>query len=78
MKFPLLPVPPSLGTQVVFFNKTNKAAVLLYLLEDLSADDLPYPQHALFIQDGMALFHTLTNLPQPVEKYACKSWTKWR
>ena len=63
MKFPLLPVPPSLGTQDGFFNKTNKAAVLHYLLEDLSSDNLPYPQDALFIQDGMALFHTLTNLP---------------
>lgn len=40
MKFPLLPVPPSLGTQDGFFNKTNKAAVLHYLLEDLSSDDI--------------------------------------
>ena len=63
MKFPLLPVPPSLGTQDGFFSKTNKAAILHYPLEDLSSDDLPYPQDALFIQDGMALFHTLTNLP---------------
>ena len=46
-----------------FFNKMNKATVLHYLLEDLSSNDLPYPQDALFIQDGMALFHTLTNLP---------------
>jgi len=54
MKFPLLPVPSSLRTQDVFFNNTNKAAVLHYLLEDLSSNDLPYPQDALFIQDGMA------------------------
>ena len=53
----------SLGTQDGFFNKTNKAAVLHYLLEDLSSDDLPYPQDALFIQDGMALFRTLIDEP---------------
>ena len=64
MKFPLLPVPPSLGTPDGFFTKTNKAAILHYLLEDATSDDLSYPQNALFIQDGMALLHTLKNLPQ--------------
>ena len=45
-----MPVPPSLGTQDGFLSKTNKATV-------------QYPQDALFIQDGMALLHVLTNLP---------------
>ena len=64
MKFPLLPVPPSLGTPDGFFTKTNKAAILHYPLEDATSDDLFYPQNALFIQDGMALLHTMKNLPQ--------------
>lgn len=63
MTFPLLPVPPSLGTLDGFFTKTNKAAILHYLLEDVTPENIPYPQDALFIQDGMALLHTLSNLP---------------
>ena len=34
-----------------------------YLLEDFSSNGLPYLQDALFIQDNMALFHAMTNLP---------------
>ena len=63
MKYCLLPVPPSLGTPDGFFSKTNKATILHYLLEDITPENLPYPNDALFIQDGMALFHTLANLP---------------
>uniref|UniRef100_UPI00358E214A uncharacterized protein n=1 Tax=Myxine glutinosa TaxID=7769 RepID=UPI00358E214A len=52
-------------TQVIhgFFCKTNKASILHYLLEDTTPQDLQYPKDALFIQDGMALLHTLANLP---------------
>jgi len=42
---------------------SNKAANLHYLLEDTTPEDLPYPKDAMFIQDGMALLHTFTNLP---------------
>ncbi|XP_033987161.1 uncharacterized protein LOC117483109 [Trematomus bernacchii] len=52
-----------LGTPDGFFSKTNKAALLHYNLEDTTPKDLPYPKDALFIQDGMALLHVLTNLP---------------
>ena len=63
MKYCLMPVPPSLGTPDGFFAKTNKATILHYLLEDATPEDLPYPKDALFIQDGMALLHILSNLP---------------
>ena len=63
MKYCLMPVPPSLGTQDGFFSKTNKAAMLHYLLEDVTSGELKYPQDALFIQDGMALLHVLKDLP---------------
>ncbi len=56
-----MPVPPSLGTPDGYFCKTNKAALMHYLLED-TTDDQPYPENALFIQDGMALLHVLSNL----------------
>ena len=61
MRYPLTVVPRSLGTADGFFNKTNKAAVLYFLLEDVTKEKL-IPSDALYIQDGNALFHALTNL----------------
>lgn len=63
MKYPLLPVPSSLGTSDGFFSKTNKATVLHYNLEDADSVEISYSEDTLFIQDGMALLHTLSNLP---------------
>ena len=63
IKYCLMPVPPSLATPDGFVAKTNKAAILHYLLEDATPEDLSYPKDALFIQDGIALLHVLTNLP---------------
>ena len=63
LTYSLMPVPPSLGTPDGFFSKTNKATILHHLLENATPDNLPYPKDALFIQDGMALLHTLSNLP---------------
>jgi len=63
MKYSLMPVSPALEHQMVFFSKTNKAAVLHYLLKNVTTEKLPYPKDALFIQSGMALFHVLINLP---------------
>ena len=62
MRYPLTPVPHSLGTADGYFNKTNKAKMLHFLMEDIS-EDIPYPTDAMFIQDGNALFHTLKGLP---------------
>ena len=42
--------------------------ILHFLLKDLSVDDLPYLQDALFIQDNMVLFHALTSLPPTCEE----------
>ena len=62
MCYSLSPVPHSLGTPDGFFMKTNKAAMLHFLLDERK-DEVPYPKDAIFIQDGNALFHALTNLP---------------
>ena len=62
MQYSLTPVPPSLGTLDGFFAKTNKASMLHFLLAD-TTEEVPYPRDA-YIQDGMALWYVLTNLPQ--------------
>ena len=59
MQYSLTPVPHSLVTTDGDFNKTNKAAMLLFLMED-APEVVPYPKDALHIQDGNALFHALT------------------
>ncbi|KAK5856856.1 hypothetical protein PBY51_008422 [Eleginops maclovinus] len=66
MRYSLFPVRPSLGTADGFFNKTNKAAMLHFLMEDVP-EDVPYPEEAFYIQDGNALFHALFNLPPTFE-----------
>ena len=62
MRYSLTPVPHNLGTADGFFNKTNKAAMLHYLIED-APEEVPYPTDSFYIQDGNALFHALKNLP---------------
>ena len=64
MRYSLSPVPHCLGTPDGFLAKTNKAAMLHYILQnDASATDVEYPPDSFFIQDGNALFHSLVNLP---------------
>ena len=77
MKYCLVPVPPSLGTQDGFFSKTNKASFLHYLLEDTTPGNLPYPKDALFIQDGHC-FMFLPTFRQPVVKYVYRYLIRWR
>ena len=61
MSYQLTPVPLTLATSDGYFAKTNKAAMMHYVLDEYQ-DDVSYPEGALFIQDGMALLHALTNL----------------
>jgi len=63
MHYSLTPVPPSLGTPDGFFAKTNKASMLHFLLDEIT-EDVSYPDDAIHIQDGMALWYMLTNIPQ--------------
>ena len=62
MKYSLTPVPHSLGTPDGFLNKTNKAGMMHFMLEEVS-EEVTYPTESILIQDGHALFHALNNLP---------------
>lgn len=62
MRWSLTPVPPCLGTPDGFFAKTNKAAMLHFLLDD-NLENVAYPKDALHIEDGNALFYQLAHLP---------------
>ncbi|EDO46758.1 predicted protein [Nematostella vectensis] len=63
MTYSLTPVPHSLGTPDGFLNKTNKATILHFLTDDYGGDALYPSEKCLYIQDGNALFHALTQLP---------------
>ena len=52
MGYSLSSVPHCLGTADGFFARTNKASMM----------QVAYPKDSMFIQDGNALFHTMTNL----------------
>lgn len=62
MRYPLSPVPHALGSPDGYFAKTNKATILHHLLKDRD-EEVTYPKDALYIQDGNALFHMMSNLP---------------
>ena len=61
MRYALTLVPHSHGTADGFFNKTNKAAMLHFVMED-APEDVLYPTNSFYIQDGNVLFHALANL----------------
>jgi hypothetical protein len=75
MRFPLTPVPHSLGTPDGFFCKSNKAALMNAILQDVPQATTP-SESTIYIQDGNALFHELTNLA-PTAEYVCRFWTSW-
>ena len=61
MSYSLTPVPPSLGTVDGFCYKTNKAALLHAILDDVP-DNIAYFDDALSIQYGNAHFYSLTDI----------------
>ena len=61
MGYSLSLVQHCLGTVDGFFAKSNKASMMHFTMEDHS-ELVAYPKDAMFIQDGNALFHTMTNL----------------
>ena len=62
MKYPITPVPYSIGTADGFLAKTDKSQGSHYLLKGIQ--DMPLPRdHTLVVQDGNAMFHTLQAIP---------------
>ena len=59
--YSLVPTTTVFATPDGFFTKTNKAAMMHFLMEEESHID-HYPKDSLLIQDGNALFHTMTDL----------------
>ena len=62
MRYPLSPICHALGSPDGYFAQTNKATILHHLLKNRD-EEVPYPKDALYIQDGNALFHMMSNLP---------------
>ena len=64
MRYPLTPVPYSLGTADGYFNKTNKAVMKNYLAKQLidTETTTEYANDVFFIQDGNAMFHSMVDI----------------
>ena len=64
LKFPLTPVPFSIGTADGCFAKADKSKGLKYLLEKTdSVNVAPQDSIVLLIEDGNALFHSIKEIP---------------
>ena len=63
MTYPLTPVPYSLATTDVYFNKAGKARGFHFLIKDIENDILPPNDRTLTIEVGNALFHYMLELP---------------
>ena len=63
MKYPITPVPYSIGTGDGYLEKTDKTKGLQYILKDVEDVQLPQDETTLVVQDGNALFHTLQEIP---------------
>ena len=61
VKYSGSPVPPQCGTPDGFFLKTNKAAMLHYIMKE-HGETAEFPVGAFHIEDGNALFYMLTAL----------------
>ena len=67
MKYPMSPVPYSLGTPDGYMTRTDKAKGMNHLLKGVN--DAPFPSDAktLLIQDGNAIFRAMTDIPSNFE-----------
>ena len=65
LKYPLTPVPYSIGTADGFLAKNEKSKGFKYLMKDTDmATPPPQDQTLLVIEDGNALFHSMTDIPK--------------
>ena len=62
LKYSMYPVIHSIGTADGFFYKTKKAPLIDAYAKDKKYE-VPYPQGALYIEDGNALLRTLNGIP---------------
>ena len=63
VKYPLMPVPSSIGTADGSLLKTDKSKGFHYLTQGVEDADVPPDERTLNIQDGNATFYTLGEVP---------------
>ena len=71
MTYSINEVPCAFGTSDGFFNKTNKATIV-YHLSDEYLTPRPSTEDLYHIEDGNALFHGLTNVPNTFKEIGMK------
>ena len=72
MKYPLTPVPYSIGTADGFLDKTDKSKGIQRLIKDQEDSPLPNHDERLVIQDGNAVFHCMKDIPSNFNKICAK------
>ena len=72
MKYPLMPVPSSVGTADGYLLKMDKSNGLAYLTKGVDNADVPLNERTFHIEDGNASFYTMKEVPGTFRQIAQK------
>ena len=72
MKYPLMPVPSSIGTADGYLLKTDKSKGFAYLTKGMEDADVPVDQQTFNIEDGNATFYTMNQVPSTFKQISEK------
>ena len=72
LKYPLSPVPFSLGIADGFLAKNDKSKGYHYLTDDVDDFPLPPAKETLFIMDGNAMFYQMKEVPKDFKEISLK------
>ena len=74
MKYPLIPIPSSIGTPDGYLLKTNKSKGFTYLTKELDDFTMPSDTKTLNVEDGNAIFYCMKEVSATF-KQICKKNT---
>ena len=74
MKYPLMPVPPSIGTPDSYLLKTDKSKGFTYLTKQLDDFTMPSDAKTLNVEEGNSIFYCMKEVPATF-KEVCKKYT---
>ena len=73
LSYPLTPIPYCIGTLDGFLAKTNKSKGFQWLINNVDSASLPIDDGStLVVEDGNAIFHYLTDVPETFGQIAEK------
>lgn len=72
LKYPLMPVPSSIGTADGYLLKTDKSKGFAFLKKGVEDADVPLDRQTFNIEDGNATFYTMKEVPATFKRISEK------